>query len=73
MSDINWYYVSKDYDNKIKRRQGEKGFLSSKKLKKRFLELPLHESVLKVFFRIHDRRFFFSTKKPFGSHFFISI
>ena len=59
MSDINWYYVSKNYGTTIKRREDEKGFLSSKKLKKRFLELPLHESVLKGFFRIHEKMFLF--------------
>ena len=31
VSNNDYYYVRKDYDKTIKRREGEKGFLSSKK------------------------------------------
>ena len=48
MSNFDWYYVSKNYDNMIKRRDGEKGLLSPKSFKKG----------IKTFFR-----FFFLAKK----------
>ena len=55
MSDIDWYYVSKDYDNTIKRREGEKAFFLQKKMNlsgvivknPAYVPIQMHKSILK--------------------------
>ena len=57
VSNNDWFYVSKDYDNTIKIREGEKGFFLKKEMNlggvivknSAYLPIQMHESILKGF------------------------